>query len=467
MLPYCDNRDVIDPVRRLSSAKPSPGLAVLRRGSWFLLHVVVVTLLVFAATGRSSRGHEIPLFVNPSPVYPGPRAWQLVETIGRGGDPNRAAAAELLQLGGSALPHILPKLDSLQPAARTEVLRALAPLALRMQLTAVAPQPEESEALWLSFWNDHFVDFHPAMARRVVRRFVQGPTPQRAHEVRRLDTFALDVLVRELVRLAREHAEPSTVKHVVDLSCAIATSSHAPCPAVGPSAPNEVRPLVEQWRTWWLREHHRFESPSGMGRFLAPILQTEYAIWVRTSTRAILTGRALVGLPWRRFWFTSVQFAGAITSAWLAMRGAERLLLSRGSRAALWLTVPLSLTLSVPVVLLAAGCNSSGILASGGVGVLAGAGTGIWAVLYRRAAFSHWSIGQGVYVHINWLLGVILASEHLCKVDGLGATLVTALHARDLQVAIWTAVSCAALITVGHASLGRLARRPRAQGGIW
>jgi hypothetical protein len=466
VLPCCDNRDVIDPVRRLTNAKPSPGLVVLRRGSWFLLHVVVVTLLVFAATGRSSRDHEVPLFVNSSPIYPGPRAWQLVEKIGRGGDPDRAAAAELLQLGGAALPHILPKLDSLQPAARKEVLSALAPLALRMQLTTVAPQPEESEALWLSFWNDHFVDFHPAMARRVVRRFVQGPTAQRAHEVRRLDTFALDVLVRELIRLARERAEPSTVKHVVDLSCSIATSPHAPCPAVGPNTPNEVRPLVEQWRTWWLREHHRFESPSGMERFLAPILQTEYAAWVRTSTRAILTGRAFVGLPWRRFWFTSVQFGGAITSAWLVMRSAERLHLSRGSRASTWFTVPLCLTFSVPIVLLAAGCNSGGILASGGVGVLAGAGTGLWAVLYRRVALSHWSIGHGIYVHINWLLGVILASEHLCQVDGLGATLVTAVRAGDLQVAIWTAISCAVLITLGHAFLGRLARRPRTQGAV-
>lgn len=167
---------------------------VLRRASWLWVQLLLVTLLVFTTVGRSDSDDSQPMFINSAPIFVDSRAWQLVEKIGRDDATKPQATLELMRLGGAALPHILPKLDSLDPRARQELLLALAPLAVRMHLTSTAPSAEESEALWLSFWNDHFVDFHSAMARRVVRRFAQGPTAPRAEEVRRLDTFALGEL---------------------------------------------------------------------------------------------------------------------------------------------------------------------------------------------------------------------------------------------------------------------------------
>lgn len=425
-----------------------------RRAVWVPVHLVLVTLLVFASVGRSA-AQPWPLFLNTQPAYPATRAWQLVESIGRGLDTHRDAATELLQLGGAALPHILPKLDSLEPAARSEVLRALAPLAVRMQLRSSMPSARDSESLWLSFWNDHFVDFHPAMARRVVRRFVQGPTPQRAQEVRRLDTFALDELVRELLRLGRERAPAATVRPLVQLMCDIATLPDAPC--FGKNA-TEVRSLVEQWRAWWLRAHHRFEAPNGVERFLAPILQTEYATWLRTTTRAIVTGRAFVGLPWNRFWLTAGEFAVAVAVAWQLTELIERKRWG-GAGTSKWLTVGVCLALSLPLLVLAPlGASFPRVVLTLLV-LSSGLAIALWATMYRRVSTGYGFTASGVHIHVSWILGSIVASEHLCRVEGLGSTLIAALRAKDVQTTIWTALGCAALSALAHAVVGQLARR--------
>lgn len=443
------------PLRRQAVPAPSNSWVELaRRAVWVPVHLVLVTLLVFASVGRSE-SQQWPLFLNTEPIYPGPRAWQLVEAIGLGLDSHRDAATELLQLGGASLPHVLPKLDSLEPGARIEVLRALAPLAVRMQLRSSPPTARESESLWLSFWNDHFVDFHPAMARRVVRRFVQGPTHQRAQEVRRLDTFALDELVRELARLGRERAQPATVRPLVELMCEIATLPDAPCPAKGAG---DVRSLVEQWRAWWLRAHYRFEAPNGVERFLAPLLQTEYATWLRRTTRAIVTGRAFAGLPWNRFWLTATELGVAVAVAWQLTELIERKRWG-GAGTSKWITVASCLVLSVPLLIFAPG----GAALHGAMLTLlvvsSGVATGLWATMYRRVSAGYGFSVSGVHIHVSWILGSIVASEHLCNVDGLGSTLIAALLAKDLQTTIWTALGCAGLTGLAHAIVGQLARR--------
>lgn len=442
----------------LSHRLPNVWLQTLRRFSWFWLHLVIATLLVFATAGRSGDG-QVPLFINSNPVYIGTRTWQLVDSIGSEGPTSERAAEELLGLGGATLPFILPKLDSLQPAARLQLWRALAPLAVRMQLVTTAPTPEHSEALWLSFWNDHFVDFHPAMARRVVRRFVQGPSAARAQEVRRLDTFALGELVHELVRLSRERAPEAATKPVTDLMCTIAADAHAPCAGARREPVEEASALAERWRTWWQREHHRFESPSGTERFLAPILQTEYASWVRTSVRMLVTGRVLRSVPWRQCLLTTLQFALTVSVALWVCKLAPRLRQTWRQHRRL-LGAPLWIGLCLPVTLLFALGTGTRALGYGGIGVLAGASVGIWSALYAAVVPTRWTASTAVYPHVSFLLGVVLAGENLCHVDGLGVNLVTAIQARDLQTAIWTTLGCAVLISAAHGLLGTWLRKP-------
>lgn len=417
------------------------------------MQLMVVTLIVFTTAGRpDSNDDATPMFVNSAPVFVGSRAWQLVEAIGRNDAGKPQATLELMRLGGAALPHILPKLDSLEPAARKEVLRALAPLALRMQLTPTPPSAEESEALWLSFWNDHFVDFHSAMARRVVRRFVQGPTASRAQEVRRLDTFALGELVRELVRLARERAAPSVAQPVVDLLCSIATEPSTPCWQRNPQL--DTRTTAEGWRSWWLREHHRFEPPNGAERFLAPVLQTEYANWVRTSARAVLSGRVLRGFPWRRCLLTTVHF---LIAAGVAVGMTRRLEARKPmSRRSQLLALPL---LTIPVLTVLTLGEWTRVLGYGVIGAASGVVLGVWAQLYHRSMAVPTAGVATIYPHVTHLLGVVLATEGLSGVDGLGAHLFRALRSHDLQGAVWTALGCAALAALGHAVTENLGKR--------
>lgn len=419
-------------------------LSLLRGSLWFFAQLIVVTLLVFTSTGRSARVDSVPLFLNSEPVFVSTRAWQLVETIGRNAPDKPRATAELLRLGGAALPHVLPKLDSLEPAARQELLRALAPLAVRMQLTPALPTAEESEALWLSFWNDHFVDFHSAMARRVVRRFALGPTAPRAQEVRRLDTFALGELIRELNRLAREKSPVETAKPVVELLCSIATEPGTPCAA---PQPVETRAIADSWRGWWQREHHRFEAPNGAERFLSPILQTEYADWVRSSARAVLSGRGLRSFPWRACLLTTIQFVLAIACAmWTA--GA---LQSHGAPRRRWARVVAWPLLTVPAVLWFGLGEWAQALGYGGLGALSGVAMGAWAHCYARAFGAPGSGLRAVYPHVSHVLGVVLVGEALSHADGLGDHLALALRSRELQSSVWTALGCAVLIAFGHA----------------
>lgn len=428
-----------------------------RRGLWLLVHLVVVTLVVFAVVGRSSRERALPLFINTNPILLGPHAWQLVETVGRGEAGSEAAASELLELGGSALPHILPKLDSLEPTSRSEVLRALAPLAVRMQQVAAEPlNGAELESLWLTFWNDHSVDFHPAMARRVVRRFVQGPTPQRAQEVKRLDTFALSELLSELARLTRERAEPEAVQPLLTLMCSVVTSAGAPCPAPALETRAQVRPMMELWRAWWLRNHYRYETPNGVERVFAPLLQTEYAPWVRTSTRAVLTGRAFAAFSWRTCLITLLQFSLVTSIAWLTLGTALRMRFDKHARRAV---VALAVCLSFPMLVWFSGAKTDGLWGCVIIGLWGGTSAGVWAVLYQRVTTNRWPSGLGLYVHSSWLLGVVLVAERLCNVTGLGFTLIGALRERDLQTTVSTALCCALLNGLGHAVNSQLTKR--------
>jgi hypothetical protein len=428
-----------------------------RRGLWLLVHLVVVTLAVFAVVGRSSKDRAVPLFINTNPILLGTHAWQLAETVGRGEAGSEAAASELLELGGAALPHLLPKLDSLEPTSRSAVLRALAPLAVRMQQVAAEPLDEaELEALWLTFWNDHSVDFHPAMARRVVRRFVQGPTPQRAQEVKRLDTFALSELLRELARLTRERAELEAVQPLLTLLCSVVTSPGAPCPTPALETRAQLRPTMEQWRAWWLRNHYRYETPNGVERVFAPLLQTEYAPWVRTSTRALLTGRAFAAWSWRPFLITLAQFSLITGVAWLTAAAALRMRFDKRARRGV---VALAICLSFPVLVWFGGATLDGSLGCVLIALWGGTSAGFWAVLYQRVMTPRWPSGLGLYVHSSWLLGFVLVAEHLCHVHGLGFTLIGALKERELQTTVWTALCCALLGGLGHAVTSQLAKR--------
>src|SRR5690606_13925331 len=117
------------------------------------------------------------------------------------------AAAQLATLGGAALPHILPRLDELDPKGRARVSMALEPVARRMGIGTDMDlgDPESASLFWTRFWQDREFDFRPIVVRRLVKQLAQRSLALRRDDVVQLDTFALPELVRALGRV--NHSE--------------------------------------------------------------------------------------------------------------------------------------------------------------------------------------------------------------------------------------------------------------------
>src|SRR5580704_15463902 len=74
---------------------------------------------------RRERFLDLPRLFNASPRDVRSRAEEAVLALARGGPDAEEAGRELVRLGGAALSHVLPRLDSLDPERRKEVCVAL------------------------------------------------------------------------------------------------------------------------------------------------------------------------------------------------------------------------------------------------------------------------------------------------------------------------------------------------------
>jgi hypothetical protein len=176
--------------------------SLLRRLLWLGPALLAVTLLAFGvlstALPSQSNSSSLPLFFNPDPGAVERLSLAALERVAEGSGGDEAARAELLALGGAALPFVLPALDSLHPAARVRVVRALRPLGVRMGFEPDA-NAEREVVFWSRFWEEHSIDFRPIVAERAVSRLASRSTALREAEVRQLDTYALDQLVAQML----------------------------------------------------------------------------------------------------------------------------------------------------------------------------------------------------------------------------------------------------------------------------
>src|SRR5262245_49770769 len=107
--------------------------------SWLVLSLTITSVIAFAALARlvevtTGRRPDAPLLVNLEPRNARDLALEAARRVARGGPEGSRAAAELVRLGGAALPHVLGTLDTLDPVARGRVSLALVPVARRMGL---------------------------------------------------------------------------------------------------------------------------------------------------------------------------------------------------------------------------------------------------------------------------------------------------------------------------------------------
>src|SRR5262249_52709116 len=122
--------------------------------------------------------------------------------IGAGGERMQRGLATLVRLGGAAFPHLLPRFDTLEPAARTRVALALAPIAERMGIASPEVlDTSQAVAFWNRFWADRGIDYHAANARRAARRLASHGTSMREVDLLELDTFALEQILAVLGEL--------------------------------------------------------------------------------------------------------------------------------------------------------------------------------------------------------------------------------------------------------------------------
>jgi peptide/nickel transport system permease protein len=464
----------------------------LRRALWILPTIVLVSLLAFWAAARNSpppQGEEgLPLLFNSRPTRIETLAWNAALSTANAGAEAAHAEQLLVRLGGAALPHLLPRLDSLDPSERREVAWALMPVARRMRIREAADVKDgpEAEQFWISFWQDHFVDFKPTVTRRVTARFATRSTPLRREELLRLDTYALDEIIDQM----RVASDPAAARR---LSAAASHIAEKPWTIPESATPLAARQTVELWQAWWARHENKYTDPAGAEYLLAPALQTRYALWLsealRTGFGRVTTGKA--ALDTLRETAPSTVFLFALGLLGGSLLGVALVALFRARKHPLWTRAAAGIALSwlgIPTVLLIAlvrhpNEDSQRFLASALVLL---SGTAV-AVLHARSpsgrgreprtvrfgrAFEHVRGAgrraiRGVAANASTLLGVVFLIEYGFDLPGWGRETVRAVLQRDVTWLVLIVVSTAILLGFVHIlvalgqSLFQLARERR------
>lgn len=225
---------------------------------------------------RRSRFLDLPRFFNPKPTDVRARVSEIVDQFVEDDFGSERAHLMLQQLGGAALPSLIPKLDALDPESRTRVALGLVPLAERMGISSEEPRdPERALAFWARFWADRESDFRPASARRAVRRFALKATTMREAELRILDTYALGELFVLLGEIVPE-GDLDTQRRLVDLAAQI---TGRPDTIDENASAEDARACSYRWLDWWLANRANYAVYDGPSRLAAVIVDTQYARW--------------------------------------------------------------------------------------------------------------------------------------------------------------------------------------------
>jgi peptide/nickel transport system permease protein len=235
---------------------------------------------------KRSRFLDLPRFFNERPVDVQARVNQALADIAAGGELAPTGLAALVKLGGAALPHLLPRLDTLEPAARTRVALALAPVAERMGIaSAQVRDPAQAVAFWNRFWVDRGIDYRAATARRAARRLASHGTSMREADLLELDTFALEQILVVLKELTPEvPSDREAIGRLIEAAAHVTGTSDQL--AAGASA-TDAAAAVRSWQEWWLVHRADYTAYGGAGRFLAMVTDTQYAKW---AERVVLLG---------------------------------------------------------------------------------------------------------------------------------------------------------------------------------
>lgn len=204
----------------------------------------------------------------------------------------RFCEARLARLGGAALPHLLPRLDDIPPAARGRVAIALAPVAQRMGVgdEVELMHPDSAVLFWLRFWEDRSVDFTEPAVRRSVQRLASRDSELIEREVLLVDTFAL----RELVSAMRSTRDPAALHRLTRIASRVAMRDGTLAPDADRT---QARAVVSEWLSWWYVHEPDYVVLQGGEKVVASITQTRYAKWLLGAATGQLGLSTRDGLP--------------------------------------------------------------------------------------------------------------------------------------------------------------------------
>jgi peptide/nickel transport system permease protein len=338
--------------------------SVLRRLLWLGPALVLITMVTFGALSVALRvdadGEGLPLFFNPTPGSVERLSLGALRTIAASDAPAVAAEARLVQLGGAALPFILPALDSLTPEGRSRAVKALRPVAARMGLE-IDPswEPSREVTFWTRFWEEHSIDYRPVVARRAVSRLVQKSTLLRDTEVRQLDTYALDEMMRAMAPIENT-ADVDRIRRLSELALDMLGGEPSPRYSwrLGPDAGREeARAVASTWTDWWSHERTFYRSYSGTERITAMLRDTRYGGWLTQAVRHDLgvlpNGRRVGEVLWDGLFVSGPLLLCGVLGAFVsaALGGVLAALDQRRARS--WLRWLLSVRAALPVTVVA------------------------------------------------------------------------------------------------------------------
>ncbi|MEN9581194.1 MAG: hypothetical protein RJA70_4203 [Pseudomonadota bacterium] len=463
----------------------------LRRILWLVPMLVVVTVLAFGALSKSlqersdtaSRGSGqspgLPLFFNTQPKALADAAWNAARALSE--EPlNATAKAELTRLGAAALPHVLPRIDALPPAGRSHVAHALAPLAYRMRIAEPGELDDPGRAVefWNGYWQDHIADFRPTTVKRVVRRFASRATAQRRRELMQFDTFALAEILSHL----DEHVATRNTGAQRRLCAAAAHAAEKPSWTIPKDADAAAAAaVVSRWQAWWSIHRTDYQSPQGFERLLAPVLQTQYALWAQAAARtqfgitkgeqpalALLLTQAPTTLALLGAGLLGGTFVGILLGMLVSASRIRWLRLLETGTSLIWLALPLAL-LSVTlmptrsesrpwsafVLMLLLG---SALVARYQRSTMQATLQKDWVRTYRAMGAGNWRLARvtlrassGAAIstlvpHTSTLLTCAFVVEYAFGMNGVGHQTIQALHNRDVVWLMLVTLATATLV---------------------
>jgi len=486
--------------------------SVLRRLLWLGPALVLITMVTFGALsvvlgsdgGRGDGAESLPLFFNPEPGSVERLATRALRDIAAT-ESAPEAETELVQLGGAALPFVLPALDSLSPEGRARVVRALRPVGARMGFE-IEPswEPSREVLFWTRFWEEHSIDYRPQVARRAVLRLVQKSTLLRDTEVRQLDTYALGELMRQMASVD-DAVDIDRVRRLSDIALDMLGQPPSPRGAWRlPSAADleDARSVASTWTDWWSRNRTRYRTYSGTDRLTAMLRDTRYGGWVTRAVRhdlGLLDDGRPVGEVLRRGARVSALLLGSgILGAFgaAALGGVLSVVVRRSSLG--WLSALFALRAALPAALVAAivswlGAGEQSLALGAAIMALFGAplaslhtsahlearssdfirtleslGVARWRVALSTLRLSSAALVLQLGAQLATLITLTFVVEYSLALSGLGARTIDALKQPDLNwlmaITIITAVFVGLLQSASELLLGML--DPRSRDGI-